>query len=352
MNCSFPIRLIGSALALIPLLAGCDKKAENHPSADRVLPSASVRVQAIQSKTFTSTEEVMGTIRAKVHASLEAKLSGRIDKLPVLLGQSVKAGELIARLDAPEIKARLEQAQASLQQAERDFKRASALVDQQALTRSEFDTADSRYRMAKAAVDEAQAMMGYVEVLAPFDGVVTRKWVDVGDQASPGKPLVDIEDPARLQLEADVPEAIAAKVKPNDRMTIRVGRDAEELSGTVVEIAPIADPVSRTFRMKLDLPSAPAESGAQRSLMSGQFARLLVPVGQRSSLRVPASAVVHRGQLDIVFVVADQRAQMHLVKPGREINQETEILSGLDQGDSVVVEGAQQLLDGQTVTLK
>ena len=343
---------------VITLLAGCGHK-ETHSSALPDLPSVAVRVQTIESKTFPITEEVVGTVRSKVRATLEAKLSGRIDKMPAVLGQSVKAGQLIAHLDAAEIKARLEQAEASLQQADRDFKRSSALLDQQAVTRSEFEAADSRYRVAKAAVAEAQAMMGYVEVLAPFDGVVTKKWAEAGDQATPGKPLIDIEDPTVLQLEADVPEAIAARIQQDARLAVRVDSFKGDLAGTVKEIAPIADPASRTFRVKLDLPSPPDEPVTPHSalrtphfLMPGQFARLVVPIGERSSVRVPAAAVVQRGQMEIVFVVTNQRAHLHLVKTGRQINNETEILSGLDAGDSVVVDGAPQLVDGQPVSLK
>src|SRR5207342_2611777 len=113
------------------------------------------------------------------------------------------------------------QAEATLQQAERDSKRLSSLFNQNAVARSDFEAADTRYRVAKGAVAEARAMMAYVQILAPFDGVVTRKWVDVGDQAAPGKPLVDIEDPSQLRLEADMPESIASKIKPDACMTIR-----------------------------------------------------------------------------------------------------------------------------------
>jgi RND family efflux transporter MFP subunit len=183
-------------------------------------------------------------------------------------------------------------------------------------------------------------MMGYVEILAPFDGVVTRKWMDVGDLAAPGKPLVDIEDPSKLQLEADVPEAVASKIKQDARMIIRVGQSIGDLSGTIVEIAPIADPISRTFRVKLDMPASPG-------LMSGQFARLIVPAGEYTSMRVPASAIVQRGQVEILFVVENQHARLHLVKTGRRVDDEMEILSGLDSGDMVVIANPQQLVDGQ-----
>ena len=287
----------------------------------------------------------MGTVQAKLRATIEAKTTGRITDMPVILGRKVKAGETLARLDAAEIKARLDQAEATLQQAERDSKRLSSLLNQNAVARADYEAADTRYRVAKGAVAEARAMLLYVEILAPFDGVVTRKWVDVGDQAAPGKPLVDIEDPSHLQLEADVPEAMASRIKPDACMALRVGQSADDLSGTIVEIAPIADPTSRTFRVKLDVQASPG-------LMSGQFARLVVPVGERTSLRVPASAVVQRGQMEILFVVENHRARLRLVRTGRRVNDETEILSGLDSGDSVVVDNPRQLVDGQPLQEK
>jgi membrane fusion protein, multidrug efflux system len=322
------------------LLAGCGQGHQGHVTTQPELPSAQVHTQTVEAKALASIEEVVGTVRAKLSATIEAKTSGRITDLPVVLGQKVKAGERVARLDAPEIKARLDQAEASVEQAEREWKRVSSLFNQQAVARAEYEAADARYRVAKGVVAEARAIMGFVEILAPFDGVVTRKWVDVGDQAAPGKPLVDIQDPSNLRLEADVPEAIASKITDDARMTIRAGESTGDLAGTIAEIAPIADPTSRTFRVKLNLPANPG-------LMLGQFARLIVPTGDYTSMRVPTSAVVQRGQMEILFVVENQHARLHLVKTGRRVNDETEILSGLDSGDSVVVDNPQRLVDGQ-----
>jgi RND family efflux transporter MFP subunit len=326
-------------------LAGCGHKPGSSNDNSSSLPIAQVRVQRVENKSRTVTEEVTGTVRAKLHATLEAKVSGRIATMPVVLGQRVKAGELVARLDAAEINARLDQAEASLEQAEREWKRSSALFEQQAVTRAEYDAAQSRNRVAKGAAAEAKAMMSYVEIVAPFDGVVTKKWAETGDFAAPGKPLISIEDPSALQLEADVPQAMASQVHRDARLTASVDDVSGEMTGTVSEISPVADSLSRTFRVKVDLPQ-------QAGLNSGQFARLLVPVGESHSLRVPSVAIVQRGQLEIAFVVANQRAQMHLVKTGKTIGDEIEILSGLYVDDAVVVEGAAQLTDGQPVEAK
>ncbi len=334
-----------AVLTSVLLFTGCGAKPPGSKANSSSLPSASVHVQTVESKSQPITEEVVGTVRAELQATLEAKVSGRIDKLPVVLGQRIKAGELVVHLDAAEINARLEQAEAALEQAERDWKRVAALFEQQAVTRADYDAAQARNRMAKGAAAEAKAMMGYVEIVAPFDGVVTKKWAAVGDLATPGKPLVAIEDPSALQLEADVPQAIAARVQQGARLTARVDGVSGALTGTVSEIGPVADSVSRTVRVKLDLAGQPG-------LSSGQFARLLVPVGENNSLRVPVAAVVQRGQLEIVFVVANQHAQLHLVKTGKRVGNEMEIVSGLHAGDAVVTEGAAQLTDGQPVEAK
>ena len=335
--------LVTTLAFALALLTGCGKARHDGAAAQLQLPTIQVRTTSVQTRSVPSIEEVVGTVRAKLRATIEAKTSGRIVEMPVTLGQKVKAGELLARLDAPEIKARLEQTEASLQQADRDWKRVSSLYNQQAATRADYDTAESRIQQAKAAVSEARAMLDYVEVKSPFDGVVTRKPADVGDLAAPGKPLVELEDPTRLQLEADVPEAVAGRIRAGASMAVRTGEPDTELTATVAEIAPNADPLSRTLRVKLDLPG-------EKGLLSGQFARLAVPIGETSSMRVPASAVVQRGQMEIVFAVENQHARLHLVKTGRQLKNETEILSGLDSGDAVVVDNPSQLIDGQPIT--
>jgi RND family efflux transporter MFP subunit len=324
------------------LLSGCGRSSQGQSNGQSCPPPLPVRVQKAQSAPRTNTEEVVGTVRARTHATLEAKVSGRIDQMSVVLGQRVKAGQLLAHLDAGEIKARLEQAQAAQTQAERDWKRASELFNDHVAARSEYDAAEARLRVTRAAATEAQAMMDYVQVVAPFEGVVTKKWADVGDLAAPGKPLIDIEEPSRLQVEADVPEAIASSIQQGARIGIRRDSSSQELSGTVTEISPAVDPLSRTLRVKLDLPET-------AGLMSGQFVRLLVPAGESHPVCVPLEALAQRGQLEMVFVVADHHAQMRLVRSGRRFGAEVEILAGLEAGEPVVANGVARLMDGQLV---
>lgn len=335
------ILLLGLAVATV---AGCNRHDTSKPTVVD-LPTATVRVQRIEAKKRFSTEDAVGTVRAKLHARLEAKLSGGILEMRAVSGQSVKAGELLVRLDAQEIRARLDQALATQQQAASDLARFRALLPRQAATQAEFDAVQARARVADAALIEAQTMLGYTEVAAPFDGVITRKLADVGDLAAPGKPLLDIEDATHLRLEADISESIIEAAKPGATMTVRVSGVSGELQGTVSEIAPSADPASRTFLVKLDLPATPG-------LRSGQFGRVAVPVGESVVPRVPAEAVIQRGQLEYVFVATDGRAQLRLVKTGKRHGHEVELLAGATVGEQVVLSGGTPLRDGQPLQIQ
>lgn len=338
------LKMIAAGLGLAVVVVGCGKKHESS-RAEKALPTASVRVQPIVSKAHASTEEVVGTVRAKLRASMEAKIAGRIEQMPVVAGQAVKAGDLLAVLAVREIQAKLDQAKAMLDQAKRDHDRFAALLQQKAVTQAEYDGMEAHFRVAEGSALEAETMLGYARVTAPFDGVVSRKFADVGDLASPGRPLVEIEDPKALRLEADIPEALIGHVQQGAKLAIRISTVKEALDGLVSEISPAADPNSRTFRVKLELPDAPG-------LRLGLFGRVAIPLGETTLPRVPASALVQRGQMEMVFIVADQKAQMRLVKSGKRFGDEVELVSGVNPGEQVVVEGAATLLDGQPVETK
>lgn len=333
----------GGILFSLLLLSGCGDQPRSPAVTD--LPPAGVRVQMVERKPRIATEEVVGTVRAKLHSVIEAKVSGKIEQMRVAPGQTVKAGELLVELDASEVQARLDQALAVRQQAGSDLKRFTALLEQKILAQSEFETAQSRFRVAEAAAKEAETMLGYTKVTAPFAGVITRKHADVGDLASPGKPLLEMEDARDLRLEADVPEAVVGHLTLSDKLPARVSSLSGELAAVVSEISPAADPNSRTFLVKLDLPGTPG-------LRAGQFGRVSMPVGETSALRVPCSAVVQRGQMEIIFIVSDNRAQLRLVKTGKRIGDEVELVSGVEAGEKLVVEGAAGLADGQPLQIR
>jgi len=314
------------------LLASFDVSAE----------SAKVETLVVNFASRPVTEEVVGSVRTRVRSVVEAKVSGRISEMPVALGQKIQSGDLLARIDAREIQARLEQAEAQSEQAFRDLERTRTLAGKQVSSKQELDAAEARARVSEAALREARAMLGYVNVTAPFDGVVSRRLAEVGDLAAPGKPLLEIEDRGELRFEADVPEALIGLVNAGDKIEVSIPTIRQILPATVAEVSPTADAASRTFLVKLDLP-------ASRELRAGQFGRAAVPVGEARSLRIPAEAIVKRGQMEIVFVNDAGKARLRLVRTGKSFPDGVEILSGLSEGDAVILTKPASLIDGQSV---
>jgi RND family efflux transporter MFP subunit len=306
------------------------------------LPVAEIKTAEVVVAEHQNIHEVAGSVEAKLRARIEAKTSGRIEAMPARLGQTVQKGELLAQLDSREIQARLDQAAATREQAETDLKRLAALLKQQALTQAEFDGAQARFRVADAAMREAETMLGYTRVLAPFGGVVVRRLADVGDLAAPGKPLLELEDPAALRFVASVPEALIASVRAGMELPVRLG--SGEFMGKIAEIAPTGDPVSRTSRVELDLPSG--------DIRAGSFGRLLLPAGGQPAVVAPSGAVLVRGQLETIFVVRSNRAELRLVRTGKRLRDGIEILSGVSAGEVVVSENPAALRDGQPVAAR
>ena len=338
---AIPVAVLAAGLSAV-LFTACSHQAPGSPPP--ALPTASVRVQPVETNRFPSTQSLVGTVRARLRASLEPKVSGRVLEIPVRAGQSVQRGQLMARLDSREAEAQLGQARAVLGQADADLKRYTGLFQQEAATRAELDAMEARQRVAQAAVVEVETMLGHARMEAPFDGVVTRKLADIGDLAQPGRAVIEMEDPKTLRFEAEVPETLVDRLHPDAVFPVRIDSLAEPLDGKLTEIAPVADPNTRTFAAKFDLP--------QRSgLRAGLFGRVEVPVETLSLWTVPASAVVHRGQMEVVFVVDAGTARLRLVRTGRGLGTAVQIVSGLTPGESVVTEGAAALVDGQPVTV-
>lgn len=288
--------------------------------------------------------ESPATVRPAERAGIAARLAGTIATFPHPLGASVNAGDVLLTLDAPEAAARLRQAQAQLAEADRNAARARTLVEKGVNPPDSLRDAEDRQRYAQAAAAEAEAMLAYATVRAPFAGVITAKPVLPGDLATPGLPLLTLESTQHLRAEAFVPEKAAAALHPGDSLGVLLDDAAVPVAGTIEEMSAAADAVSRTVLVKVALPAGSARSG--------QFARLLAPAGTGEAIVVPDAAVTRFGQMERVFVVDQGRASLRLVKTGRTDAGRTEILSGLAGGETVVVAPPAALRDGQPVTLQ
>ncbi|MFW5829799.1 MAG: efflux RND transporter periplasmic adaptor subunit, partial [Planctomycetota bacterium] len=247
-------------------------------------------------------------------------------------------GAVLVRIDAAEIRARLAQAVAQRDQALRDLERYEELLRKQAVAQREYDSVSTQAEVARQAVREAEAMLAHATITAPFAGVITAKQADAGDLAMPGQGLLTLSDPDSLRLVVDMPEGMVAHIEEGDVLDVLVRETT--IQAPVSEIAPTADPMSRTVQVKLDLPE-------HEALRIGRFVRVQVPIGVRESLRVPTAALLQRGQLDMVFTAEDGHARMRLVRLGRHEGEQISVLAGLSAGDRVLLDPSLLIVDGQ-----
>jgi RND family efflux transporter MFP subunit len=293
--------------------------------------------------------EVTGTVRPVQHAVIAAKVMGAIEEMPFALGQRVKAGDLLVKISAGEISARVLQAKSQLNQAQRDMERERDLLAKGASTSDMVKGLEDRYAMTHAMVAEAEVMLGYAMVRAPFEGVVARKTSDVGDLAAPGMPLLEIEGTGGFQIEAGIPDSLAPGLVPGASFEVDVPVAGAHFTGRLMELSSSADPSSRTVTAKISVP-------AGSEVRSGQFARVQVPGQSSRALFAPASAVSTLGQMERVFVVGESGAVLRLVKTGAlrgsAGQQNVEILSGLSNGERVVLNPPAGLREGQRLEVQ
>lgn len=312
-------------------------------AAEPVPPARTVRVQRRRSDEMFAWP---GTVTAKIVAAVAPKIPGRILEIAVRAGDRVKAGQLVARLDEAEIQARLGQARSALAAAEAEAGRARAdaqrlrnLFAKEAATRQDLDAAvaatqgaDARVQEARAAIRETESRLGETLLRAPFDGVVVKRDQEPGDVALPGGAVLTLQQSRELRIEAAIPANCAGLVKLGGELKARIANPAVEFTVIVDEIQPAADPKTRTVLVKARLPE---RSGVQ----PGAFGWLDQACGSNEALLVPETAVSRIGQLESVRLVVDGTARLRHVRTGKRYDGLVEILSGLNEGDTIEVAG-------------
>ncbi len=351
---------------------GCSNKHEAGKTEKvPVVTVKGVTLETVKSAAVAELLDVVGTVRARTSAVVSTRIPGTISVLRVREGDRVQKGQLLAQLDAQENQFTASVATAGIDEARRGLDEALSrkkladatlgryqnLFNEQAVSRQEFDIrqtekevaaqavarAESRLKQAQEGAKAATAMSDYTRINAPISGVITSKPSDLGATVFPGQPLMTIEDEGSYQLELALPENLATKVKPGTPLQVTLDAFGSSFTAKIAEIVPTADPASRTFVAKIPL--------SQKSLKSGMFGRGSLTLGTSvNGISVPIKAVVERGALTSVWIVDKENiAHLRLVKVGRQTGERSEILSGLSDGDRVVVTGMEKVTEAAKV---
>lgn len=338
------VRFARHGLSAALALAAAAVLASPPVAAPTAVPSAVVAAQGDAAS--TPYEGVVEALRQTVVA---AQVAGAVVALPVRAGDTVRAGQVLMRLDARAADqtaaagaAQARAARAAMDVATRDFERQQQLFAQGFISRAALDRADAQFKTAQAEASARLASAGaartqsdlYV-VKAPYDGVVVRVAVVLGDMAMPGRPLLTLYDPAALRVTAAIPQtALVRSDKPLAPLAEIPGTGPARIKPARFQVLPTVDAASHTLELRLDLPpDTPAAPG--------MFARAWLPasVAGEARLFVPSQALVQRAELAAVYVIGrDGRPLLRQVRPGRSEGDQVEILSGVAAGERVALD--------------
>ncbi|MGB9242786.1 MAG: efflux RND transporter periplasmic adaptor subunit [Candidatus Acidiferrales bacterium] len=336
---------------------------------------SNISVIAVQKTKVPDWLEAVGTVRATQTSQVSSQVMGNILEIRAHEGDRVRSGQVLAVLDDAQSRSGTDQATAALNAAEKEvsaadsdfalagatLKRYQRLYEKKSVSPQEFDEIKARYQSAEARRDMARAgqaqatagltqartSLGYTRIRAPFTGIVTEKKADAGTLASPGMPIFTIEDTRGYRLEVTVDESELRLVRVGQASPVTIDALGDtQLSGKVVQIVPAADPASRTFLVKVELP-------ADVRVRSGLFGRARFSRGERSALLIPRASLVERGQLQGVYVLdANQIAGLRYVTLGKSTGEQIEVLSGLQDGEKLVAVAGDVDLGGKRIAMR
>jgi RND family efflux transporter MFP subunit len=351
-------------------MVGCSSNTRAPSVAPEV--ASGVAVIAAQSATVPDWLEAVGTVRAAQSAQIASQTMGNIVEIRAQEGDRVQGGQILAVIDDSQSRAATEQsaaavtaaqkevssAESELALAESTLKRYQQLYEKKSISPQEFDeikarsqAAEARRDMARAseaqasaALTQSRTSLANTQIRAPFAGVVTEKKADTGTFASPGMLLFTLEDTRSYRLEAIVDESDIRLVRVGEAVPVLLDSlESAEFRGKVAQIVPAADPASRGFLVKIELP-------ADARMRSGLFGRARISRGARPTLLIPRTTIVERGQLRGVFVIdANQIAQLRYITLGKASGEKVEVLSGLQAGEKLIAAPGDRDLGGKQI---
>ena len=361
---------LSSLLLLTPvLLMGCSHESQPVQAAT---PTAQAQLVKTTQQQMPQSIRTSGTVHAKETAIISAQMPGTIRQVLVQAGDRVRAGQLLIALDDSAMRSELNRATAAQIAVEKQQMAAQAgatlaagtlaryqeLKDEKSVSPQEFDEVQQRSEAAqlqlealqaqsseaKAAVAGTRTQLGYMQLRALFAGIVTARTTDPGTLATPGTPLLQIDRDGPLQLYTSVDESLIGSVRLGMKVQVSIdGMGESEPTATVAQIVPAADPSSRSFLVKLDLP-------ASKQLRAGMYATANFPGAVRSVIMAPASAVVMRGSLPCVYALDGEGvAQLRYVTLGNPHSDEVEVLSGVVAGETLVNHPGDRDLAGKRI---
>lgn len=355
--------LYTSLLFLVVLSVSSCSNSSKEKSIDQT-PAVAVTVSSAGAENNSPFLTASGKIEAVNSATLSTRMMGFVNKVHVNVGQKVSKGQLLISINNADLSAKkaqttagITEAQAAFNNAAKDYERFQNLFAKSSASQKELDDQRANYEMAKARLEgakqmknEVESQFAYVNIRAPFSGVITNRYIDEGDMANPGVPLISVEGPDSFEVTASVPEREISKIKSGSDVQVLVKSLDIQLPGTVTEVSSSARNTGGRFLVKVVIDKTDA------GILSGMYATVQFPIektGDVTALLVPKEAIVHRGELTGIYTVSlSSTAILRWVRLGRSLGDNVEVLSGLSAEEKYIVNADSKLFNGVRLTIK
>ncbi|MFH6771353.1 efflux RND transporter periplasmic adaptor subunit [Gaetbulibacter aestuarii] len=337
------------------LLASCGSK-NNETTSDEA--AVAVKVNQVTENQTTPLLSVSGKIQSTNSADLSTRMMGYVNKVYVNVGDSVKKGQMLISINSADLMAQKAQVDAAISQAtvafnnaEKDYKRFQNLFADNSASQKEMDDMTAHYEIAKAQLEaakqkknEVNAQLAYTNITAPFSGTITNKYIEAGDMANPGMPLISIEVPNDYEVIAMVPETEISQIEKGTPVDVLVKSINKAVKGKVEEVSTSAKNTGGQYLVKIALDKTDAP------ILSGMFTTVQFPVTRTSDSQmvvVPADAIIHDGQLTGIYTVSQSNtAILRWLRLGRTMGDQVEVLSGLSADETYIVSADGKLYNG------
>lgn len=328
-------------IATLALLMSCSGN-KSEEATETQNEKVKVKVETVSVQDVEQLSEFTATVEANIKNNIAPQTPFRIEKIFAEVGDHVKAGQLLAKMDATSLK----QAKIQLDNQEIEFKRIDELYKVGGASKSAWDAQKTSLEVAR---ETYKNLVENTQLLSPISGIVTARNYDSGDMYSGGNPIYTVEEIRPVKLMVNVSESLFTKVKKGHEVDIRLDVYGDEVfKGKVNLVYPTIDPATRTFPVEIKI------ANSDERVRPGMFARVTMSFGHMDHVVAPDRSIVKQsGAGDrYIYVCKDCKVSYQKVELGRRMGDKYEIISGVEDGDQVVITGQSRLTNGMEVEIE
>lgn len=314
-------------------------------AAEKVLP---VVTQALQPRSFKSFIEIQGTVETKNTATATPRMAGTYTTVYVKEGQTVKAGQLLAKIDNAILRDQIAALKQQMELANTVYEKQKSLWDQKIGTEIQFLQAKNNKESLEKNMAVLETQVDMYNVYAPISGAVERVMAKTGEIAAPGMPLASIVNLGSLKATANVPDTYLSNIRMGDMVKVKLPDLSREINAHVTFISKLVNPANRTFKIEASIPSSSDIKPNMVSILN------ISDINKSNAIVINQNYIQSTEFGDVVYVAETEGnkkvAKARKIKTGVSYNGEIEITEGLQAGDLIVTEGYQDLVDGQVIS--